>query len=97
MVFTTEEFLKVAIESWSEKDLKPRPPNSIDTLNIYIYIYAYCKHKYIYKTISLSLSLSIYIYIYIQQGYYLNFLDIYKLFTVKQPLLCYILLSSIVV
>ena len=39
---------------------------------LYIYIYIY-------------IICSIY-FIYIQ-GYYLNFLDIYKLFTVKQPLI----------
>ena len=34
MVFTTEGFLEVAIESWPEWDLNPRPLNSV-----YIYIY----------------------------------------------------------
>ena len=37
MVFTTEGFLEVAIESWPEWDLNPRPLNSV---YIYIYIYA---------------------------------------------------------
>ena len=32
MVFTTEGFLEVAIESWSEWDLNPRPLNSVQTL-----------------------------------------------------------------
>ena len=32
IVFITEEFLEVAIESWSEWDLSPRPLNSIQTL-----------------------------------------------------------------
>ena len=32
MVFTTEVFLKVAIESWPEWDLNPRPLNSVQTL-----------------------------------------------------------------
>ena len=32
MVFTTEGFLEVAIESWPEWDLKPRPLNSVQTL-----------------------------------------------------------------
>ena len=32
MVFTTEEFFEVAIESWPELDLNPRPLNSIQTL-----------------------------------------------------------------
>ena len=32
MVFTTEEFLEVAIESWSEGDLNSRPLNSTQTL-----------------------------------------------------------------
>ena len=38
MVFTTEGLLEVAIESWPEWDLNPRP-------YLYIYIYIY---KYIY-------------------------------------------------
>ena len=29
MVFTTERFLEVAIESWPEWDLNPRPLNSV--------------------------------------------------------------------
>ena len=32
MVFTTERFFEVAIESWLEWDLKSRPPNSVHTL-----------------------------------------------------------------
>ena len=32
MVFITEGFLEVAIESWSEWDLNPRPLNSVQTL-----------------------------------------------------------------
>ena len=32
MVFTTEEFLEVAVESWPEWDLNPRPLNSVQTL-----------------------------------------------------------------
>ena len=32
MVFTTEELFEVAIESWPEWDLNPRPLNSIQTL-----------------------------------------------------------------
>ena len=32
MVFTTEEFLGVAIESWPEWDLKPQPLNSVQML-----------------------------------------------------------------
>ena len=51
MVYTTEPFLEVAIEGWSEWDLNPQPLNSVQTLkpteltghyiyiNIYIYIY----------------------------------------------------------
>ena len=31
-VFTTEEFFEVAIESWPEWDLNPRPLNSVQTL-----------------------------------------------------------------
>ena len=29
MEFTTEGFFKVAIESWPERDLNPRPLNSV--------------------------------------------------------------------
>ena len=32
MVFTTDGFLEVAIESWPEWDLNPRPLNSVQTL-----------------------------------------------------------------
>ena len=32
MVFTTERFLEVTIESWPEWDLNPRPLNSVQTL-----------------------------------------------------------------
>ena len=32
MVLTTEGFFEVAIESWPECDLNPRPPNSVQTL-----------------------------------------------------------------
>ena len=32
MVFTTEGLFEVAIESWPEWDLNPRPMNSIQTL-----------------------------------------------------------------
>ena len=32
MVFTTEGFLEVAIETWSEWDLNPRPLNFVQTL-----------------------------------------------------------------
>ena len=35
MAFTTEGFLEVAIESWPEWDLNPRPLNSVQTLYIY--------------------------------------------------------------
>ena len=36
MAFTTEGFLEVAIESWSEWDLNPRP---LTTVCMYIYKY----------------------------------------------------------
>ena len=32
MVFTTEGFFKIAVESWPEWDLNPRPLNSAQTL-----------------------------------------------------------------
>ena len=48
MVFTTEGFLEVAIESWPEWDLNPRPLNSVQIyICIYIYIHIYI-HIYIY-------------------------------------------------
>ena len=30
-VFTTEEFLQIAIESWPEQDLNPQPLNYVQT------------------------------------------------------------------
>ena len=60
MVFTNEEFLEIAIKSWSEWDLNPQPLNSVQTLKpaelsryyiIYIYIYIlyiYIIYTYIY-------------------------------------------------
>ena len=33
MVFLTEGFFEVAIESWPEWDLNPRPLNSVQTMN----------------------------------------------------------------
>ena len=48
MVFTTEGFFKVAIESWPERYLNPRPLNSVQNLykyNSYIYnIYNLCMY-----------------------------------------------------
>ena len=32
MLFTTEQFLEVAIESWPEWDLNPRPLSSVQML-----------------------------------------------------------------
>ena len=37
MVFITEGFLEVAIESWPEWDLNPRPLNSVVYINVCIY------------------------------------------------------------
>ena len=51
MLFTTERFLEVAIESWSEWDLNPR--------SLYIYIYIH----YIYTTIYIHIC-RIYMYTY---------------------------------
>ena len=31
MLLTTEEFLEVAIENWTERDLNPRPLNCVQT------------------------------------------------------------------
>ena len=48
MAFTTDEFLELAIESWSEWHLNPQPLNFVQTLkptdintNIYMYICIY--------------------------------------------------------
>ena len=46
MVFTTEGFLEVAIESWPEWNFNPRPLNSVQNIisfryKIHIYIYIY--------------------------------------------------------
>ena len=55
MVFSAEEFLEVATESWSEWDLNPQSLNSIHILElteisgyIYIYIYIYIHNANIY-------------------------------------------------
>ena len=32
MVVTTEQFLEIAIESWSEGDLNPRPMSPVQTV-----------------------------------------------------------------
>ena len=39
MVFITEELFEVAIESWPEWNLNPRPLNSVSYIYIYIYIF----------------------------------------------------------
>ena len=38
MVFTTDGFFEVAIESWPEWDLNPQPLNSVQMLSLNIYI-----------------------------------------------------------
>ena len=73
MVFTPEVFLEVAVESWSEWDLNPRPLNSVQMLKStelsvhykhkYIYIYTYI-HIYIYTHTHTHRYIYIYIYIY---------------------------------
>ena len=49
MVFATEGFLEVAIESWPKWDLNPRPLNSvyIQTIHVYIHIYVCIVGMYI--------------------------------------------------
>ena len=75
MVFITEGFFEVAIESWPEWNLNPRPVNSVQTLQptelsghefnshseptLYSYI-----HIYIYIYIYIHIYIYIYIYIY---------------------------------
>ena len=56
MVFSTEGFFEVAIESWPEWDLSLRPLNSVQALQptelldyIYIYIYIYIKIYFSYQ------------------------------------------------
>ena len=41
MVFTTVGLFEVAIESWSEWDLNPRPLNSVQTLSLSLCLYIY--------------------------------------------------------
>ena len=50
MVFITEGFFEVAIESWPEWDLNPRPLNSVQIYYIVIYsnIYYIIYIMYIY-------------------------------------------------
>ena len=63
MVFTTEGFLEVAIESWPEWDLNPRPLNSVQ---IYIYIY-----RYIDRYIFIYIYMCVYVYMYIYVNMYM--------------------------
>ena len=58
MVFTTNGFFEVAIESWPEWDLNPQPLNSVQMLSLDIYIIqlVYLKNKtpktiYIFRTL----------------------------------------------
>ena len=55
MVFTTEEFLEVAIESWPGWDLNPPPLNFVQTLN---QILLQRKHKTICKSIYFKMTLA---------------------------------------
>ena len=41
MVFITEGFFELAIESWPEWDLNPGLLNSVQIIYIYIYLYIY--------------------------------------------------------
>ena len=41
MEFTTKGFFEVAIESWPERDLNPRPLNSVQTPHIHICFYCF--------------------------------------------------------
>ena len=56
MVLTTEEFLEVVIESWSEWDLNPQPLNFVQTLKL-----TELSGHYIY----ININTNIFIYIYI--------------------------------
>ena len=57
MVFTTEQFLKVAVESWSESYLNLRPLNSVQTLKPTElsghYIIIVCLYRYMYMYTSI--------------------------------------------
>ena len=55
MVFTTEEFLEVAIESWPGWDLNPPSLNFVQTLN---QILLQRKHKTICKSIYFKMTLA---------------------------------------
>ena len=48
MVFTTKGLLEVAIGSWPEWDLNPRPLNSVIYAYIYIYTSRYISIIYAY-------------------------------------------------
>ena len=79
MVFTTEEFLEVTIESWSEWDLNSQRLNSVYTLKLtdlplYIYIYIYI-YMYIYTYI--------YMYVYIYTYIYNTYIFIYTLYNMQ--------------
>ena len=72
MVFTTERFVEVALESWSEWDLNPRPLNSVQMLYNRLRSHAmsstcthcYMIHMYIYIYIYIYIISHTYIYIY---------------------------------
>ena len=90
MVFTTEEFLEVIIESLSKWDLNLQPLNLIQMLKlmlsyqaiiyIYIYIYIYidvCIYSYVYICIYIYIYVYMYIYIYIYLYYIFRYIFIF--------------------
>ena len=85
MVFTTEEFLEVIIESLSKWDLNLQPLNLIQMLKlmlsyqaiIYIYIYIYIYKIYIYRCMYIFICIYIYIYICIYVYVYIYIFILY--------------------
>ena len=54
MVFITEGFFEVAIESWRVWDLNPRPINSVH-IYIYIFVHTWLSYKFVYLYIHIHL------------------------------------------
>ena len=81
MVFTTEGFLEVAIESWPEWNFNPRPLNSVQNIisfryKIHIYIYILCHIYYRYIINIIIYTLYMY-YKYIINILYVPYIYIY--------------------
>ena len=84
MVFTTEGFLEIAVESWPEWGFNPRSLNSVP-LYIYIYIYIYINtfliKRYFPSYVAFSSSIKIEIFDKLQKS------SIYKSYLIKKKTL----------